>query len=428
MAYFEPAVITRAGVNMIANDIAGIGNIEFVKMVSGAGEYTEEEKSKNALAERTALKDQRQEFVFNAIEVKSEKSVLLKSVISNQTLEEGYRITEVGIYAREKGTEGDGFLYSLALAIEADFLPPFNGLNPSEIVQEYYATVSDAATVSIISAPGAFALYEDMKTLENTFSEKIKGLDDNLGNSENVYSDKATYVLGDYCIYNGQMYKCISPIDEPEEWNELHWEKTTMAKELVFLANKEIELVDPMTATKAGFAADAKLTGDVLKTLNTKMSSFEQAKSTIVNSALGKALGLTASMTLATIASKIAGVANRGAWTNTITTANGKATIPAGYHNGSGYVQASGLYVPPTSLSGSVTLSIPTNSMWQEVSKVITFSSPFMSVPSVSLGWSDTTYKYTGGVRNVSKTGFTIYYSPNTNRAAYTVTASWLAK
>ena len=139
-------------------------------------------------------------------------------------------------------------------------------------------------------------------------------------------------------------------------------------------------------------------------------------------------LALTASMTLATIASKIAGVANRGAWTNTITTANGKATIPAGYHNGSGYVQASGLYVPPTSLSGSVTLSIPTNSMWQEVSKVITFSSPFMSVPSVSLGWSDTTYKYTGGVRNVSKTGFTIYYSPNTNRAAYTVTASWLAK
>ena len=101
MAYFEPAVITRTGVNLIANDIAGIGNIEFVKMVAGAGEYTEEEKAKNALAERTALKDQRQEFVFNAIEVKSEKSVLLKSVISNQTLEEGYRITEVGIYARE---------------------------------------------------------------------------------------------------------------------------------------------------------------------------------------------------------------------------------------------------------------------------------------------------------------------------------------
>ncbi len=268
MAYFEPAVITRTGVNMIANDIAGIGNIEFVKMVSGAGEYTEEEKAKNALAERTELKDKRQEFVFNAIEVKSEKSVLLKSVISNQTLEEGYRITEVGIYAREKGTEGEGFLYSLALAIEADFLPPFNGLNPSEIVQEYYATVSDAATVSIVSAPGAFALFEDMKALESAFADKIKELADNIGNAEDTYSGNATYALGDYCIHDKHLYKCVVPIEEPEEWNGEHWKKVTIAEELLYLANKEVEVVDPMTATEVGFAADAKLTGDALRELS----------------------------------------------------------------------------------------------------------------------------------------------------------------
>lgn len=89
MAYFKPAVITHTGVNMLANDIAGIGNIEFVKMVSGAGEYTEEEHTKNALEERTALKDPRQEFIFSTIEVKEERAVLLKSVISNQTLKEG---------------------------------------------------------------------------------------------------------------------------------------------------------------------------------------------------------------------------------------------------------------------------------------------------------------------------------------------------
>lgn len=276
MAYFEPAVITRTGVNLIANDIAGIGNIEFVKMVAGAGEYTEEEKAKNALAERTALKDQRQEFVFNAIEVKSEKSVLLKSVISNQTLEEGYRITEVGIYAREKGTEGDGFLYSLALAIEADYLPPFNGLNPSEIVQEYYATVSDAATVSIVSAPGAFALYEDMKALENIVADKIKEFTDNIGNAEDTYDNESTYAFGDYCIHDKQLYKCIIPITEPEEWNGEHWKKVTIAEELLYLANKEVEVVDPTIATEVGFAADAKLTGDALREVSANIASMEQ--------------------------------------------------------------------------------------------------------------------------------------------------------
>lgn len=387
MAYFEPAVITRTGVNMIANDIAGIGNIEFVKMVSGAGEYTEEEKDKNALAERTELKDKRQEFVFNAIEVKSEKSVLLKSVISNQTLEEGYRITEVGIYAREKGTEGEGFLYSLALAIEADFLPPFNGLNPSEIVQEYYATVSDAATVSIVSAPGAFALFEDMKALENAFADKIKELADNIGSGEDTYDNESTYALGDYCIHNKQLYKCIAPIEEPEEWNEKHWKKVTIAEELLYLANKEIELVDPMTATEAGFAADAKLTGDALRELSVKLLSFEQAKSTIINSALGKALNMSSSDTFSQIASKISEVTNRGNWTGKITTANGKVTIPTGYHDGSGYVQASGLYVPPTVLTGSINFGSLGPSASN--SKTVVFSKAFTKTPSITLSISN---------------------------------------
>ena len=287
MSYFEPAVITGAGMNLIANDIAGIGNIEFVKMVSGAGEYTEEEKTKSALAERTALKEQRQEFGFNAIEVKSEKSVLLKSVISNQTLEEGYRITEVGIYAREKGTDGEGVLYSIALAIEADFLPPFNGLNPSEIVQEYYATVSDAAETSIISAPGAFALYEDLKALERAFNDKFEEFVCIINDPENEYHENSTYVLGEYCVYNGQIYTCIMPIEVPEEWNEEHWEKTTITKELWKLMNKEVELVDPTIATEVGFAADAKLTGDVLREVSTNLEALKNAVSDSVKSLSG---------------------------------------------------------------------------------------------------------------------------------------------
>lgn len=236
MAYFKPAVITHTGVNMLANDIAGIGNIEFIKMVTGAGEYTEEEKAKNALKERTALKDPRQEFAFNAIEVKSDRSVLLKSVISNVMLEEGYRITEVGVYAREKGTEGSGFLYSLTLAIEADFLPPFDGEAPLEIVQEYYATVSDSAAVSIVSAPGVFALYEDMKALESTVSDRLKVLTDIISREEDTFSDKAIYDLGDYCIHNKQLYKCIVSIVRPGEWDETYWEKTTITEELLYLA------------------------------------------------------------------------------------------------------------------------------------------------------------------------------------------------
>lgn len=232
----------------------------------------------------------------------------------------------------------------MSLAIEADFLPPFNGLAPIEVVQEYYTTVSDSAAVSIVSVPGAFALYEDMKTLEKTLRDRLKELADMISSEEDTYSDKSTYAIGDYCIHNNQLYKCIVPIREPEEWTEEHWRKVTIIEELLYLANKEVEVVDPKTAKVEGLAADAKLTGNALKELSEKILSFEQAKSTIVNSALGRALSMAASNTWAQIVSKISNVVNRGAYSSTITTENGSVTIPAGYHNGSGKVTVSGLY------------------------------------------------------------------------------------
>ena len=49
---------------------------------------------------------------------------------------------------------------------------------------------------------------------------------------------------------------------------------------------------------------------------------------------------MTSTTTIADVATKISGVTNRGAWTNT-PTSSGKVTIPKGYHNGSGYVDTS---------------------------------------------------------------------------------------
>ncbi len=196
-----------------------------------------------------------------------------------------------------------------------------------------------------------------------------------------------------------------------------------------------VETVDPMTATVAGFAADALKTKEVIAPLQTKMASFEQAKSTIINSALGKALGMTASTALETISSKIANITNRGtwtgsittyngkviipagyhngsgyvqasitnrgAWTGTITTANGKITIPAGYHNGSGYVQASGLYVPPQKQSGTYTwYGMPKGKV---MTKVVVFPTAFPGKPSVTIS-SPEVYDYQNDTKYLSAT------------------------
>lgn len=115
-----------------------------------------------------------------------------------------------------------------------------------------------------------------MQLLANTQVNKdaIEALKTGMGNtSESAYDpeSKSGYKVGDYCIYDNRFYKCIHAIEEAEEWNPKHWEETTIAKELLILNNKEVEVVDPMTTTEEGFAADAKLTGDALREVSAKI-------------------------------------------------------------------------------------------------------------------------------------------------------------
>ena len=51
----------------------------------------------------------------------------------------------------------------------------------------------------------------------------------NLGDA---YSAAATYAVGDYCIYNNTLYKCITAINTPEEWDATKWESAQVSNVL----------------------------------------------------------------------------------------------------------------------------------------------------------------------------------------------------
>jgi len=164
MARFENAVLTNEGANLIASSIAEGFTIEFVKMVIGNGEYEDTEKSKEALRERTSLKAPKQDFGFSSVLATRQQAVVLKSVIRNDNLSEGYRMTEIGIIARKKGDAGtDGILYSIAVAAEADYLP--DNTYPISYIQEYYTRVSNAEMVTINIEMGEYALAEDIQKI-----------------------------------------------------------------------------------------------------------------------------------------------------------------------------------------------------------------------------------------------------------------------
>lgn len=171
MARFNDAYLTDAGADLIAQSITDGVKIDFVRMEIGDGEYTEEEKSKDVLRKRTSLKNKRQESSFNSVEKAKDSAVKLKAAIDNRNVTNGYRMTEIGIFAKASGdTASDGVLYSIAVAVEADYMPPES--TPITYIQEFYTKVGNAENVEITVSTGVYALAEDLAEVEEpTYTE-----------------------------------------------------------------------------------------------------------------------------------------------------------------------------------------------------------------------------------------------------------------
>lgn len=173
MAEFYESVTTDAGLALSADLLTG-EQMVFTKLVTGSGEYEERELDRSRLQKAWQIKEPRQQFEFSRAEKVTDNCILLKTLISNAKLTEGYRMTEIGVYAKKQGEEGDGILYSISVAREPDFLPCYNGLAAVEIIEEYYITVSDAAEVLLQAGSGAAVLAEDLEKLKKELEDKLR--------------------------------------------------------------------------------------------------------------------------------------------------------------------------------------------------------------------------------------------------------------
>lgn len=158
MAQFKNSVITEKGLALLQKVQQRTLKLIYTQITTGAGEYTGTEDLSGA----TALKDQRQSVQISSISAVDSTTVKLVAVISNTGLEQGYRITEVGIWANDPD-EGD-ILYSLAVAElnGADYIPAETGGTLSMNL-EIYQTVTASAAVNIQPGTGAYASAKDLQ-------------------------------------------------------------------------------------------------------------------------------------------------------------------------------------------------------------------------------------------------------------------------
>lgn len=164
------AVMTHQGARLLTRAQAGECVIQFTRIAIGDGEYAENERTSSALQEAMALKAERNSYTLSSIEIYSDYSVMVRALITNQDpvtsetlITSGYYINEMGLFAKEKdGGDETEVLYSICITSgeNGDFMPPYNGYNPAQIIQDYYVTVNNSAEVTI-QAAGAAALAED---------------------------------------------------------------------------------------------------------------------------------------------------------------------------------------------------------------------------------------------------------------------------
>lgn len=179
---FNNAVITNQGARLLTRAQAGEIKIEFTRIAIGDGNYTAEEKTLEALQKRTALKSLKNSYTLSHIDVFSDHCVKVTALITNQDpvtgqtlVNAGYYINEMGLFAKVKdGEDSTEVLYSITTTAgdNGDFMPPYNGYNLAQIIQEYFATVNNSAEVTIVNN-GAVALAEDLNGLRGIVEELV---------------------------------------------------------------------------------------------------------------------------------------------------------------------------------------------------------------------------------------------------------------
>lgn len=202
MAQFRKAVITQKGLALIQKTQMQKIRLEFSRVVTGAGEYTETEE----LGNLAGLKEPKQEFPFSSISMVDGQTVKLSSALSNAELTQAYYMREIGVYATDPD-EGE-ILYSLAVAYpgRADYMPAYDGTAPVTICLDTYQSVSDVANVEIRADPGAYALASDVNRLREMLGQLVAKVNTLTRGTVKVGSEDTMLDLGDtLLVVDGMM-------------------------------------------------------------------------------------------------------------------------------------------------------------------------------------------------------------------------------
>lgn len=172
MAKWNKMIYTEEGRKLLANAAAGTCQVEFVRAEIGDGTYSEEEKAEQKLSLRTQLKNERNSYGFSSIKAEG-NTAYLKAALQNTDVDTAYFVSELGVFARKKGSSEDPVLVLIAVAEIPDYFPEKS--NAITIVQNIAIEFEDVKQLSIADDMGAYALVNTEYSVPEFLQSLVSG-------------------------------------------------------------------------------------------------------------------------------------------------------------------------------------------------------------------------------------------------------------
>lgn len=176
MADFNGTVLTDKGRNLLSKSLTGT-TLQFTKVALGDGVWDSSVNPENL----DDLVSKKIDLPINNLSVTGDGTAVLRFVLTNTGLTNGFFTREIGIYANDPDL-GE-ILYAVTYSDNPDFIPS-DGVVKIENVTDIYTVVSNAQDVTaVISDTVVIATKDDVKSLsgvdDSLILEKLKNVDGN---------------------------------------------------------------------------------------------------------------------------------------------------------------------------------------------------------------------------------------------------------
>lgn len=116
--------------------------------------------------------------------------------------------------------------------------------NPAPVIKVNGTPVSSGFTInygggavvfepSLTVADVVTADFSYVTDVSNRLDTQENTLNTHLNNTADAFDEAKTYAVGDYCIYNNALYRCIVAVETAGEWNPDNWVATSVGAEIM---------------------------------------------------------------------------------------------------------------------------------------------------------------------------------------------------